>query len=96
MSMKLHYYGQLDSLESCYTFQKFEMDGTTLYLQNSTRFGFEPSSMAISNPALFVKKDEEFYRFVIEDYTLNIVDGEIAIGQAELMKIREMAIALLA
>lgn len=87
--MKLHYYGRLDSLESCYTFQEFEVEGLKIYLQNSTRFGYEPSTMAIKDPALFVENDGVFHRYVVEGLTLKVIEGRIENGSQtidEIMK----------
>lgn len=37
--MKIHYYGKLDSMESCYTFQAFDINGVVhiLNVHFSTR-----------------------------------------------------------
>lgn len=83
--MKLHYYGMLDSLESCYTFQEFEMDGMKLYIQNSSRFGYEPATMEINNPALFVKTKAGYLRYGIEDFSLDVVHGVIKMDE-EILK----------
>lgn len=73
--MKLHYYGMLDSLESCYTFQEFEVDGMKLYIQNSPRFGYEPATMIIKNPALFVRTKAGYLRYDIEDFSIAVSNG---------------------
>jgi len=83
--MRLHYYGRLDSLESCYSFQEYEINGMTLLLQNSPRFGYEPATMIIKNPAMFIKKEDGYHRYVIEDFSLEVVDGVIKMGE-EILK----------
>ena len=89
--MKLHYYGVLDSLESCYTFQTFDVEGVRVYIQNSPRFGYEPATMEIKNPALFIEKDGEYYRFVIEDFKIKVVDGVIDIEDTLVSEMVEKA-----
>lgn len=83
--MRLHYYGRLDSLESCYSFQEYEINGMTLLLQNAPRFGYEPATMIIKNPAMFIKKEDGYHRYVIEDFSLEVVDGVIKMGE-EILK----------
>ncbi len=83
--MRLHYYGRLDNLESCYSFQEFEMGSVTLFLQNAPRFGYEPATMKIKNPAMFVKKEDGYHRYVIEDFSLDVVAGVIKMGE-EILK----------
>ena len=85
--MKIHFYGRLDSLESCYTYQAFDINGMSLFLQNSPRFGYEPASMTIKNPALFVKKADGYYRFVIEDFQVDVHEGQLDITSKELQEI---------
>lgn len=85
--MNLHYYGKLDGLESCYTFQTFEVNGIKLHIQNSPRFGYEPATMNIKNPAMFIEKENGFYRFEIEDFVISIEDGNIKINQEVINKI---------
>ena len=94
-SMKLHYYGRLDTLESCFTYQTFEVEGVTLLLQNAPRFGYEPATMTIKNPALFVKKDDGYYRFVIEDFKVEVKDGVLTIEDEQLKEIAKEAIGLI-
>lgn len=89
--MKVHFYGKLDNLESCYTFQTFDIDGVTLLLQNAPRFGYEPATMTISNPALFLKKKDGYYRFVVEDYKIEVVEGIINIEEGGLKEMMRMA-----
>jgi hypothetical protein len=79
--MRLHYYGRLDNMESCYSFQEFEMGSVTLFLQNAPRFGYEPATMMIKNPAMFVKKEDGYHRYVIEDFSLDVVDGVIKMDE---------------
>lgn len=93
--MKIHFYGKLDSLESCYTYQAFDIEGVTLFLQNAPRFGFEPATMTIKNPAMFIKKEDGYYRFVIEDFEVEIKDGSILIKELELKKILGSTIPLI-
>lgn len=85
--MKIHYYGMLDSLESCYTYQAFDIDGITMLLQNAPRFGYEPATMNIKNPAMFIKKADGYYRFVIEDFTVFVENGLIRIDKDTLFSI---------
>lgn len=89
--MKLHYYGVLDSLESCYTFQTFDVEGVRVFIQNSPRFGYEPATMEIKNPAMFIEKDGEYYRFVIEDFKIKVVDGVIDIEDTLVSEMVEKA-----
>lgn len=77
--MILHYYGLLDKIESCFTFQSFEVEEGKVYIQNSSRFGYEPATMSIKNPAMFIKKHGKFYRFVIEGFSVTVLDGVIPI-----------------
>ncbi len=93
--MKIHYYGKLDSMESCYTYQAFDIDGTTLLLQNAPRFGYEPASMTIKNPALFIKQSGSYYRFVIEDLEVEVKDGILSIGETKVREIFNAARILL-
>ncbi len=87
--MNLHYYGKLDKLESCYTFQKIETKGRRLYIQNSPRFGYEPATMTINNPALFVEDGAGFHRFVIEDFKVDVKDGKLQIIDGVIREIVE-------
>ena len=87
--MRLHYYGKLDNLESCYNFQPHDLGGVILYLQNAPRFGYAPATMTIKNPALFIKKNDGFYRFVIEDFELNVNNGKLEIDKESLLNIVE-------
>jgi len=93
--MRVHFYGKLDDMESCYTFQVFDMNGVELYLQNAPRFGYEPATMTIKNPALFVKKENDYYRFVIEDFELEVVNGQININGDLLKDISEQALGVI-
>lgn len=93
--MNIHYYGMLDSLESCYTYQTFDIDGTSMLLQNAPRFGFEPATMTIKNPAMFIKKEEGYYRFVIEDYKVEVVNGSLKISDNKVKEIINEAIKLI-
>lgn len=90
--MTLHYYGKLDTLESCYTFQKFELDGKSLYIQNSPRFGYEPATMSIKSPALFVEDKTGFHRYVIEEFEIEVVDGVLNLGDDDLRHIQQASI----
>lgn len=94
--MKLHYYGVLDSLESCYTFQAFEVEGMKVYIQNSPRFGYEPATMDIKNPAMFIEKDGEYYRFVIEDFKVAVADGIIVTDNIIVSKLLKEASKIIA
>lgn len=79
--MKIHYYGKLDSMESCYTFQTFNVEGLKIYIQNSPRFGYEPATLTIKDPAMFIERNGEYYRFVIEDFKVDVADGIIQISE---------------
>ncbi len=92
--MKVHFYGKLDNLESCYTFQAFDIDGLTVFLQNAPRFGYEPATMTIKNPALFLKKKDGYYRYVIENFEINVVNGKIQIEKSELREILTEALSV--
>lgn len=90
--MKLHYYGILDNLESCFTFQEFVVDGVSVYLQKSPRFGFDARSIVIKDPAMFVHSDRGFYRFVLEDVEIYVnEDGNIITSESFLRDCVEMA-----
>ena len=93
--MRVHFYGRLDDMESCYTFQVFDMGDVKLYLQNAPRFGYEPATMTIKNPALFIKKENDYFRFVIEDFELEVVNGQININVDSLKEICEQALGLI-
>ena len=93
--MKVHYYGRLDNLESCYTYQAFEEEGLSLFLQNGPMFGFEPATMIIKNPAMFIKKNDCYYRFVIEGFEVDIKDGKIDIDKNVLIDIFNSALILI-
>lgn len=85
--MNVHYYGILDNLESCYTYQTFNIDGVTLLLQNAPRFGYKPATLIIKDPAMFIKKKDGFYRFVIENYKVEVENGVLIIDES---KVREI------
>lgn len=89
--MRVHFYGRLDNLESCYTFQTFDIDGVTMLLQNAPRFGYEPATLTIKNPAMFIKKEDGCYRFVIEDFEVEVKDGKIQIKEEDMKDIIEMS-----
>lgn len=93
--MRVHFYGRLDGIESCYTFQVFDMGDVTLYLQNAPRFGYEPATMTIKNPALFIEKGNDYFRYVIEDLELEVVNGQIDIKDGILKEICEQALGLI-
>ena len=93
--MRVHFYGRLDGIESCYTFQVFEMDDVMLFLQNAPRFGYEPATMTIKNPAFFIKKEDDYFRFVIEDFELEVVNGQIIINVDLLKDISKQALELI-
>lgn len=93
--MKIHYYGKLDSLESCYTFQTFDINDVKVHIQNSTRFGYEPATLSIKNPAMFIEKNGEFFRFVIEEFIVNIKDGKILIDKDTMLRMLNEAILLI-
>lgn len=94
--MKLHYYGVLDSLESCYTFQSFEVEGLKVYIQNSPLFGYEPATMVIKNPAMFIEKNGVYYRFVIEDLKIEVKEGIIDIDDNAIVELTRGAVAFIA
>lgn len=89
--MKVHFYGKLDNLESCFTFQTFNIDGVTILLQNAPRFGYRPASLIIKNPAMFIKKDDGYYRFVVEDFKVEVLNGTLMIDEETINKIIENA-----
>lgn len=91
--MKIHYYGRLDSLESCYTFQEFDINGMTLLLQNSSRFGYKPATMTIKDPAMFIIKENGFFRFVVEEFEVNVKNGVINIGVSQLEQLLKEALS---
>lgn len=93
--MNIHYYGMLDSLESCYTYQAFDIEGDTILLQNAPRFGYEPATMIIKNPAMFIKKDDVYYRFVIENFKVEVVSGLLKIDEDIIKKIIKEAVKLI-
>lgn len=93
--MRVHFYGRLDGIESCYTFQVFDMGDVMLFLQNAPRFGYEPATMTINNPAMFIKKTNDYFRFVIEDFELEVVNGQIDIKDGTLKEICEQALGLI-
>ena len=93
--MNIHYYGKLDSLESCYTYQVFDIEGITMLLQNAPRFGYEPATMTIKNPAMFIKKEDGYYRFVIEDFKVEVVNGKVIISENKVKEIIKEAIKLI-
>jgi len=93
--MKIHYYGKLDSMESCYTFQTFDINDVKVHIQNSTRFGYEPATLSIKNPAMFIEKNGEFFRFVVEDFITNIKDGKIMIENDTVQRILNEAVLLI-
>lgn len=93
--MKIHYYGKLDSLESCYTFQTFDINDVKVHIQNSTRFGYEPATLSIKNPAMFIEKNGEFFRFVIEDFVANVKVGKIMIDNDTMQRLQNEAILLI-
>lgn len=93
--MNLHYYGMLDSLESCYTYQAFDIEGITMLLQNAPRFGYEPATMTIKNPAMFIKKEDGYYRFVIEDFKVEVVNGTLKVNEGKVKEIIKEAIKLI-
>lgn len=93
--MNVHFYGKLDNLESCYTFQAFDIDGVTILLQNAPRFGYKPASMIITNPAMFIKKTDGYYRFVIEDFMVEVVNGALMINESTIHEIIDKAIKLI-
>lgn len=89
--MKVHFYGKLDNLESCFTFQTFNIDGVTILLQNAPRFGYRPASLIIKDPAMFIKKEDDYYRFVVEDFQVEVLNGTLMIDEETIIKIIENA-----
>ena len=90
--MKLHYYGILDNLESCFTFQEFVVDGVSIYLQKSPRFGFDAKNIVIKDPAMFVHSDKGYYRFVLEDEKIEVnANGDVVVSESFLKNCIEMA-----
>lgn len=90
--MKVHYYGRLDNLESCYTYQEFETEGLSIFLQNGPMFGYEPATMIIKDPAMFIKKNDSYYRYVIEEFEVDIKEGVIKIDKNDLIGIIDNAL----
>jgi hypothetical protein len=81
--MKLHYYGLLDNLESCFTFQGFVVDGVTVYLQKSPRFGFDARNIVIKDPAMFIHSDKGYYRYVLEDVIIEVdAEGNVMVSES--------------
>lgn len=90
--MKLHYYGLLDSLESSFTFQEFVVDGVSVFLQKSPRFGFDARNIVIKDPAMFVHSDKGYYRFVLEDEIIEVnADGDVVVSEFFLRNCVKMA-----
>lgn len=90
--MKLHYYGLLDSFESSFTFQEFVVDGIFIYLQKSPRFGFDARNIIIKDPAVFIHSDKGYYRFVLEDVSIEVdSDGNVLASEALLKDCVEKA-----
>lgn len=93
--MNVHFYGKLDNLESCYTFQAFDINGMTILLQNAPRFGYKPASLIIADPAMFIKKMDGYYRFVIDDFKVEVVNGSLMINENTILEIVDKAIRLI-
>lgn len=89
--MRIHYYGRLDNLESCFTYQTFDIEGVSLLIQNSPRFGYEPATMIIRNPAMFIKNENGYFRFVIEDFEVEVVKGIVLIEDSTKIQILKEA-----
>lgn len=90
--MKLHYYGLLNSLESSFTFQEFVVDGVSIYLQKSPRFGFDAKNIVIKDPAMFVHSDKGYYRFVLENEKIEVnANGDVVVSESFLKNCIEMA-----
>lgn len=85
--MKVHYYGKLDSLESCYTFQEYKIDELSVYIQKSGRFGYEPTTITIDNPALFIYDGSSYERYVLEDYKIEVINGMPNLQYEEILAI---------
>jgi len=64
----------------------------TLLLQNAPRFGYESATMKIENPAMFVKGENGYYRFVIEDFDVEVVNGMVMIDDFDIEKILKGAL----
>ena len=93
--MRIHYYGKLDNQESCFTYQTFDIGGVSLLIQNGPRFGYEPATMTIKNPAMFIIKEDGFFRFVIEEFEVNVKNGVINIGVSQLEQLLKEALSYL-
>ena len=52
-----------------------------MLLQNAPRFGYKPATMTIKNPAMFIKKEDGYYRFVIENFEIEVKNGKIRIEE---------------
>ena len=85
--MNIHYYGILNSLESCYTFQEYEVEDLRIYIQNSTRFGYEPATITIKNPALFVFDGISYHRYVLEDFKIEVINGYLNLNNQDVQTI---------
>ncbi len=58
-----------------------------MLMPNAPRFGNEPATITIKNPAMFIKKEDGCHRFVIEDFEVEVKKGEFLIEEAELKDI---------
>lgn len=88
----IHYYGQLDSLDSCYAYERKEIDGDDVYIQSSTRFGGVTPNLQIDSPTLFLHKEDAYYYFVIEHFSIQTdIDGKLTINEDDLKDIVEKA-----
>lgn len=93
--MRIHYYGRLDNLESCFTYQTFHIEGVSLLIQNGPRFGYVPATMIIRNPAMFIINKNGCFRFVIEDYEVEVVKGKVNVEDSAKVQILNEALSCL-
>lgn len=89
---KIHYYGRLDSLDSCYAYERNDIEGDDAYIQCSTRFGGVTPCLKIESPTLFLHNDGSYYYFVIENFSIETdKDGKLTIDENILKDIIEQA-----
>ena len=88
---KIHYYGRLDSLDSCYAYESRFLNGWEVYFQCSTRFGGITPNLRIDSPTLFLHNDAYYY-FVIEHFSIETDrNGKLIIDENCLKDIVEQA-----
>ena len=89
---RIHYYGQLDSLDSCYAYESRFINEWEVYLQCSTRFGGVTPCLKIESPTLFLQNVDAYYYFVIEHFSIETdKDGKLTIDEYILKDIVDQA-----